>query len=203
MRQWDTARPAANTNPNLTARRLPIAQRRRFQTETTACELTPISRLGTAYAAACHGSPTGSPVGPLMRTPARASVRKCIAQRLLTGSAGTQPWRSSKAGATPQQCRSIAVVASKLQASCKPVAGLLEASSFSLPPAPVAEHRRGPACERRSHPQGRGTTSNRLRIGSPGYRDSTDCEPACAAHSGPARSRDGCADESRPMQGLC
>ena len=52
-----------------------------------------------------------------------------------------QSWPPSATGPTPWQCRSSALVAGELQASCKPVASLLEASSFSLPPRPHAEPR--------------------------------------------------------------
>ena len=96
--------------------------------------------------------------------------------------------------AVPEYGRSCKPVASLLQACCRLVAGLLEASSFSLPPGPQAEHRSGPACERRSVPQGQGI-GYRLRKGCQGYRDLTDFKLACASHSGLTRSRDGGADE--------
>ena len=95
-----------------------------------------------------------------------------------------------------------AVVARMLQACCKPVAGLLEASSFSLPPGPQAEHRCGPACERRRVPQGP-AIGYRLRKGCQGYRDLTDFKLACATHSGQARSRDGGTDELRRSWRFC
>src|SRR5208283_2566532 len=74
-----------------------------------------------------------------------------------------------------------------LQACCKPVAGLFEASSFSLPPGPQTEHRSGPAYERPGVRQDPGI-EYRPRKGRPGYRDLTDFKLACSTHSGLAQS---------------
>jgi hypothetical protein len=110
---------------------------------------------------------------------------------------GTRPWPSSGTGATPQPCRSRALVAKKLQASCKPVAGWLEPSSSSLPPGPNAEQSCGPVGERRSVALGP-SIGYRLRKGCQGYRDLTDFNLACATHSDLAPSRDDGTDEIRP-----
>ena len=67
---------------------------------------------------------------------------------------------------------------------------MLRASSFSLPPGSQAEHRSGPACERRGVPQGP-VIMYRRRKDCQGYRGLTVFKLACATHSGLPQSRDG------------
>ena len=93
------------------------------------------------------------------------------------------------------------MVASKLQACCKLVAGIFEASSFSLLPDPQAEHRGHPACEQRSGPRSL-DIQYRQRKGDQGYRDFTDYPLAGASPSGLARSGDGGTDEMHPPVSL-
>jgi hypothetical protein len=100
---------------------------------------------------------------------------------------GTRSWCPSGTGAIPEQCRNGARVARKLQASCKPVAGLLEAFFFSLPPGPQAQHRRGPAREWRCVPQSTGIWY-RLLKGCPGYTDWTDFKQVRSCKDAPCHS---------------
>ena len=93
----------------------------------------------------------------------------------------------------------MAGVARKLQACCKPVVSLLEASTCSPSPDPRAEHWSRPGRERRRVPQNPGIWY-RLRKGCRGYRDLSDCRLACTTDAGLARSHDSGAHEMRPTQ---
>ena len=82
-----------------------------------------------------------------------------------------------------------------LQASCKPVAGLLKPSSFS----PQAKHSSGPTCEQRLVQKGPGI-KYRPRKGCQGYRNLEDFKRVRAIHSGLTLSREVGTDEGRPPE---